>query len=93
MPHGKAIVDQLFKGVDADPEMLFHEILRHFQIAFGCLDSFGDHRLIAHQEQGARGDLVEEAHGEDRRGLHIDRVGTDSFQVFFEGLIVFPYPA
>src|SRR5262249_33448271 len=66
---------------------------RDLQIAFRRLDALGHHRLIADQQQRPRGYLIVKTYRKDRRRLHVYRIGADLLQVFFEHLIVLPYPS
>ena len=60
-------------------------------VAFGGLHTFGNHRLVAHEQKSAGGRFVIEAGHEDGGCFHIDRQGTDFFEVFFELGIVLPH--
>jgi len=92
MLNGNTLVDELLQGIDADLQMAGYIVFVDGQIAFGGFDALGDHRLIAHQQERARGRLIEKAGHEYRRGLHVDGHGADFLQVFFEQVVVLPDP-
>ena len=93
MANGLSLFDQLAKGFDPDPEVFGDVGLVDLPVADRRLDAFGNHRLVGDKQEGAGRDVVEEAHGEDGGGLHVDAHRPDPVQVALEVGVVFPDPS
>src|SRR6478609_7539133 len=73
--------------------MTLYELLGYFLIALFCFYSFRNHRLVAHEEQGACRDLIIKSNRKYCGRFHVNRVGSHLLQVILEFFIVFPYTA
>src|SRR5262245_44943417 len=62
----EAVVDELLQGIDADAQVHRDVLVVDVLVALGGLHALGRHRLVGNQQQGAGGNLVGEAGGEDR---------------------------
>src|SRR5690606_14676656 len=72
VPHRLAVAADQPQRLDADLDVVLHELGADDRIAGLGLDPFRDHRLVRDQQQRAAGNAVGEAGGEDGGGFHVD---------------------
>src|SRR5690606_13106648 len=91
--HGQPVVDELAERFDTDGQVSSHEFSRYAGVAFHRLYPFGYHRLVRNQKKCSGWDFIGEAYRKDGGRFHVDQHGADTFEVFLEILVVFPYPS
>ena len=93
MAHGLSVALDELHCFNANAHVGFGEGAGHAVVAFLCLDTFGHHGIVRHQQEGSRGYMVEEAAGEEGGRFHINRHGACLAQVCFEAFVVLPHAA
>ena len=89
---GIILVPDMQKGFHPDLQMLSYVISGDHLVRFLGFDAFRNHGAVGYEQESPCGNVVREADGKDRGGLHIDGHGSGFDEIFFETVVVFPYP-
>ena len=73
--------------------MQLHEAIRHLTIALPCLDAFGSHGVVRHQQQCALGNAVRKAHQEDGGRFHVNALRFHQEELLAETHVMLPHAA